>query len=32
VKEEKGNDIDQNPQAMATVPQWDMRLVKTNPR
>lgn len=28
VKEEKGADIDQNPQAMATVPNWDMRLVQ----
>jgi hypothetical protein len=32
VKEEKGSDIDQNPQAMATLPQWDMRLMAGNPR
>ena len=28
VKEEKGRDIDQNPQAMATLPNWDMRLAQ----
>lgn len=27
VKEEKGRDIDQNPQATATAPNWDMRLM-----
>lgn len=32
VKEEKGRDIDQNPQAMATVPQWDMPLAHGTPR
>jgi hypothetical protein len=32
VKEEKGQDIDQNPQAMATVPNWDMRLVQAPAR
>jgi len=32
VKEEKGGDIDQHPQAMATLPQWDMRLMGSNPR
>ena len=32
VKEEKGSDIDQHPQAMATLPQWDMRLMGSNPR
>ncbi|GAB4218306.1 MAG: hypothetical protein Fur007_23550 [Rhodoferax sp.] len=26
VKQEKGSDIDQNPQAMATLAHWDMRL------
>lgn len=28
VKQEKGSDIDQNPQAMATVPTWDMSLAR----
>lgn len=28
VKEEKGRDIDQNPEAMATVSNWDMRLTQ----
>lgn len=32
VKEEKGKDIDQNPQAMATLPNWDMRLAQGRPR
>lgn len=32
VKEEKGRDIDQNPQAMATVSNWDMRLAQGAPR
>lgn len=32
VKEEKGRDIDQNPQAMATLPNWDMRLAQGRPR
>ena len=32
VKEEKGRDIDQNPQAMATVPEWDMPLAQSRPR
>ncbi len=32
VKEEKGRDIDQNPQAMATMPNWDMRLMQTATR
>ena len=32
VKEEKGQDIDQNPQATATVPNWDMRLVQAPAR
>ncbi|MBK9441967.1 MAG: caspase family protein [Comamonadaceae bacterium] len=32
VKEEKGHDIDQNPQAMATMPNWDMRLTQAATR
>ncbi len=28
VKQEKGQDIDQNPQAIATLPNWDMRLAQ----
>ncbi len=32
VKEEKGRDIDQNPQALATLPNWDMRLAQGKPR
>ena len=32
VKEEKGRDIDQNPQALATLPNWDMRLAQGRPR
>jgi hypothetical protein len=32
VKEEKGRDIDQNPQATATLPNWDMRLAQGRPR
>jgi len=32
VKEEKGADIDQNPQAMATLPNWDMRLAQSAAR
>ena len=32
VKEEKGSDIDQNPQAMATLPNWDMRLAQSRPK
>jgi hypothetical protein len=32
VKEEKGPDIDQNPQAMATVTNWDMRLTQSASR
>lgn len=28
VKQEKGSDIDQNPQAMASVPLWDLRLAR----
>jgi len=32
VKEEKGRDIDQNPQAMATSPNWDMRLTQVTTR
>ena len=30
VKQEKGADIDQHPQAMATVPDWDMPLTRSN--
>jgi hypothetical protein len=32
VKEEKGRDIDQNPEAMATVANWDMRLTQSASR
>lgn len=32
VKEEKGRDIDQNPEAMATVSNWDMRLTQSASR
>jgi hypothetical protein len=32
VKEEKGREIDQNPQAIATVPNWDMRLTQSATR